>query len=323
MKNLIFCCDGTANALAHRRFPEDDERMPQRRHHTNVAHLYQRLPKHLPHQIARYQPGVGTYQLAKTQRTGRLGLWRGKLFGHGLIANIENGYHFLMQHYEPGDAVFLFGFSRGAYAVRALSGMLQHCGLLLQAHAELVPEATRLYHRKGAKAACLAFRNQYSQPCPVRFMGIWDTVSSLGFFYQHRHFFDARLSPIVMQGTHALAIDEQRPKFEPELWDETRVQPQQTVQQMWFRGSHADVGGGYDDRGLAEISLGWMQQQAAQAGLILDPDAQPTQPPNPNGTIHEPWNSLQGRVLRLLFGGLKPRQVGELQHPSVAERGRP
>lgn len=320
MKNLVFCCDGTANALEHHRYPHDDERIMPRRLHSNVAHFYQRLPKDVAHQIARYQPGVGTYQLAKTQRTGRLGLWRGKLFGHGLIANIENGYHFLMQHYEPGDAVFLLGFSRGAYAVRALSGMVQHCGLLLPAHAERVPEATRLYHREGAKVACQTFRKHYSQPCPIRFLGVWDTVSALGLWYQRRHFFDARLSPIVAQGAHALAIDEQRPKFEPELWDVARVLPQQSVQQMWFRGAHADVGGGYADRGLAELSLEWMQQEAAQAGLILDLKAQPTQPGNPNGTIHQPWNTLQGRLLRIMFGGLKPRQVGPLQHPSVAQR---
>ena len=324
MKNLIFCCDGTANALQHKRFPQDDEPMQPRRQNTNVAHLYQRLPKASPQQIARYQPGVGTYELAKTQRTGRLGLWRGKLFGHGLVANIENGYHFLLKHYEPGDRVFLFGFSRGAYAVRALSGMLQHCGLLLKEHADRVPEATRLYHRQGAEAACLAFRNRYSQPCPIAFLGVWDTVSSLGLWYRRRHFFDARMSPIVQVGVHALALDEQRPKFEPELWDEHRSLPEQSVQQVWFHGSHGDVGGGYADRGLAEISLLWMQQQAEAAGLILDSAATPSQSPNPSGRIHTPWNSLQGRILRVLFGGLRPRVPGEdaVMHASVGERAK-
>ncbi|MDZ7809356.1 MAG: DUF2235 domain-containing protein [Arhodomonas sp.] len=115
-RNLVFCCDGTANEYGTV--------------NTNVVHLYRRLANHPDTQINCYEPGVGTFSPLGVMDGGKVGIVLGKLFGHGLTENIENGYRFLMRHYREGDRVFLFGFSRGAYAVRALSGMLEKCGLL-------------------------------------------------------------------------------------------------------------------------------------------------------------------------------------------------
>lgn len=305
-RNLVFCCDGTANEYGTV--------------NTNVVHLYKRLAGE--GQIACYEPGVGTFSPLGLSDGGRTGRVLGKLFGHGLTENIENGYRFLMKHYQPGDRVFLFGFSRGAYAVRALSGMLCKCGLLHPEQENLVRYATRLYNRQGNDEAARGFAETYGRPCPVHFIGVWDTVKSLGYFYTKRRFFNARLGRDVTHGVHALSIDERRPKFEPLPWDEQAAQPHQQVEQVWFPGAHADVGGGYADRSLAEISLQWMIERARTAGLRIHDDIEPPQPPDPAGPIHEPWNTPTGRLLRIAFLGTRPRAIpeGAAVHTSTEQR---
>ena len=309
-RNLVFCCDGTANEYGTV--------------NTNVVHLYKRLDNHPDQQISRYEPGVGTFSPIGLSDSGRAGILLGKLFGHGLTENIENGYRFLMHHYRTGDRVYLFGFSRGAYAVRALAGMLQKCGLLRAEQTNLVRYATRLYTGKDNDAEAAGFAATYGRPCPVHCIGIWDTVKSLGYLYANRRFFNARLGPHVTHGYHALAIDERRPKFEPLLWNEALAEPHQTIEQVWFAGAHADVGGGYEDRGLAEISLQWMIDRAAAAGLHIRPDAEPPQPPDPTGVLHEPWNRWSGRALRVAHLGDRPRSIpdGARVHQSVRQRRR-
>ncbi|KPV39044.1 hypothetical protein AN478_12040 [Thiohalorhabdus denitrificans] len=307
-RNLVFCCDGTAN---------EDGTV-----NTNVVHLYQRLADDPGAQISCYEPGVGTFSPLGIMDGGKVGMALGKLFGHGLTENIENGYRFLMRHYHEGDRVFLFGFSRGAYAVRALSGMLAKVGLLYAEQDNLVRYATRLYNRKGNDEEASGFARTYGRPCPVHLIGVWDTVASLGYLYRNRRFFNAKLSREVTHGYHALAIDERRPKFGHLPWDEARVEPHQTVEQVWFPGAHADVGGGYKERGLAEISLQWLTERARAAGLRLREDVEPPQPPDPAGTLHEPWNTWTGWALKIAYLGEQPREISEgaLVHGSVAAR---
>lgn len=306
-RNIVYCCDGTANQKGEV--------------NTNVVHLSRRIPKH-DHQVTAYEPGVGTFSPLGLPRENIIGTTLGKLFGYGLTANIENGYRFLMQHYREGDRVFLFGFSRGAYAVRALSGMLAQCGLLHPGQEGRVREATRLYTRQDNPEATADFARRHSRPCPVHFIGAWDTVGSLGYLYRNRRFFDTKLSSEVTHAAHALAIDERRPKFEPLLWDETRAEPHQTLKQLWFPGAHADVGGGYEQRQLAEIALQWMLERARAAGLDVPDDHQPDVPPDPTGPIHDPWNTWTGRILRVLYLGDRPREVppGAPVHPAVRQR---
>jgi len=307
-RNLVFCCDGTANEYGTV--------------NTNVVHLYRRLANHPDTQINCYEPGVGTFSPLGIMDGGKVGIVLGKLFGHGLTENIENGYRFLMRHYREGDRVFLFGFSRGAYAVRALSGMLEKCGLLHPEQDNLVRYATRLYNRKGNDAEARGFAETYARPCPVHLIGAWDTVASLGYIYRNRRFFNAKMSRDVTHGYQALAIDERRPRYEPLPWNESRVEAHQTVEQVWFPGAHADVGGGYEERGLPETSLQWMIDRARGAGLQLRDDIEPPQAPDPAGTMHEPWQSWQGRLLKLVFLGESPREIPDdaRLHQSVAER---
>ncbi len=223
-RNIIFCRDGTPNQKS--------------KINNNVVHLLRRIPTHgssprepksaesicrQHQQILAHEPGVGTFSLLDFGRENVIGTTLGKLFGHGRTANIENGYRFLMQRYRPGDRVYLLGFSRGAYAVRALSDMLHKCGLLHPGQEHRIREALCLYTRQHDEQQAAANRRQHTRPCPVHFIGVWDTVGSLGHLYRNRRFFHNRLSPEVAHARHAPAIDESRPKFEALLWDETRA----------------------------------------------------------------------------------------------------
>lgn len=307
-RNLVFCCDGTANEYGTV--------------NTNVVHLYKRLADDPDAQISCYEPGVGTFSPLGIMRGGKVGMVLGKLFGHGLTENIENGYRFLMRHYREGDRVFLFGFSRGAYAVRALAGMLAKCGLLYPEQTNLVRYATRLYNKWDNDEEAAGFARTYGRPCPIHLVGVWDTVSSLGYLYRNRRFFDAKLTSTVTHGYHALAIDERRPKFGHLPWDEERVEAHQNVEQVWFPGAHADVGGGYPERGLSEISLQWLTERARAAGLRLREEVEPPQPPDSAATLHEPWNTWSGRALRVAYLGQQLRKIpeGALVHGSASAR---
>jgi len=273
-RNLVFCCDGTGNTAA----------APA----SNVVHLHRRLRDAPATQVSRYEPGVGTFSVLTPWRGGPVGRALGLLFGYGLSRNIENGHRFLIEHYREGDRIFLFGFSRGAYAVRALAERLE----------------------------------AGDRPCPVHFLGAWDTVASLGYLVRQRRAFPDRPSPGVNHVRHALAIDERRPKFEPLPWAKTPLEDHQSREEVWFPGAHADVGGGYPERGLAEGALQWMLDQARAAGLHLREDWQPPQPPDPAGRLHQPWNTWQGRALKGLFGGPAPRAIpeGAAIHASALQR---
>lgn len=305
MTTHVVCMDGTANGPGS---------VP-----TNVLRFYRRLVQD-DAQRALYEPGVGTFSPLSSGRGTRAGRTLGSLFGHGLTENLENGYRFLMRRRQPGDAVALFGFSRGAFAVRALSGLIQRCGLLRPELDGMVTEALRVYQLgddADARAEQDAFREAFARPCPIDVIGVWDTVKSLGTVYSARRFFDAALVPCVRAGYHALAIDERRPKFEPLPWE-----PDQRVRQVWFPGAHADVGGGYEDRALAEGALQWMMDRAAAHGVRFVDDPDVPQPANPLGRRHDSAASWSGRALRATHLGSRPRTVpaGAWVHESAVLR---
>jgi uncharacterized protein (DUF2235 family) len=191
---------------------------------------------------------------------------------------IQSLYRWLVFNWSPGDEIFLFGFSRGAYAVRCLAGMLRNAWLLHKRHEAMVPQAYHVYRTVWGPDAdnALNFRAGVAREVRVRFLGAWDTVGERGIplalfpgFDGERHVFhDTRLSRIVDHACHALAIDERRAALPPAPWhtrsDRTRTE------QAWFAGSHADLGGGLREGGLAQLSLRWMVEQAAQAGLELE-----------------------------------------------------
>ena len=204
----------------------------------------------------------------------------GGAFGHGLEDNVYEAYRFLVGNYEPGDELFLFGFSRGAFTARSLAGMIRKCGILERQHVRRYPAAIALYRddQHPDSPAARTFRRAHAvggdATLPIRFIGVWDTVGALGIplrglrgLTRHKYqFHDTELSGSVAQACHALAIDERRAPFEPTLWA-YRPKPGQTVEQVWFAGVHSDVGGGYPDTGLADITLEWMIDRAQGAGL--------------------------------------------------------
>lgn len=319
MKRLIICCDGTWNAADQQ---HDGELCP-----TNVVRLANQIAKRdgpVP-QIVFYDQGVGTGNV--------LDRVIGGAFGHGLKDNIFDAYRFLIANFEPGDEIFLFGFSRGAFTARSIAGMIRKCGILDRMHARSYPDALRLYcdaFVHPSDAVAVAFRRQYSccgdDPIPIRCVGVWDTVGALGIPFgvlrtlMHRKylFHDTELSGIVQFAFHALAIDEHRGPFEPTLWLDM-PKPFQIVSQTWFVGAHSDIGGGYKERELSDISLEWMISNAEMAGLVFDKRlAIQPQPNQMAGFVH---NSRKGvyRIMKRIN-----RRIGtdysQKIHPSVIAR---
>lgn len=264
-RNLILCLDGTGN-----QFKEDN---------SNIVKLFRVVDRSAATegavvQRAYYDGGVGTMPaphlatpLAKKVSSG-LGL----AFGRGLRRDVEQAYSFLMQEYEPGDQIFLFGFSRGAYTARVLAGFIHRCGLLEPGCQNLIPYATRLFRRRLPDFEVLGrFKSVYSRSCPIRFLGLWDSVSAYGWVTDPIFMPNTSNNPSVRTVRHALAIDERRAFFRALHWGGDP----DDVTEVWFSGVHSDVGGGYpeEESGLAKISLEWMIGEAKQAGLRVDPVA--------------------------------------------------
>ncbi len=205
--------------------------------------------------------------------------------GRGINRQIRRAYGFLASRYRPGDRIFLLGFSRGGYAVRSLAGVIDRVGLLradaateraireVYRHYQLAPDAP--VARRFAELHCHA-------EAPVEMVGVWDTVKALGIRFpllwmlsEPRHsFHDHRLGRTVRHGFQALALDETRAVYAPVLWAcSERMAPGQVVEQVWFRGTHGDIGGhlsGFEDaRPLANIPLVWMLEKAEECGLAL------------------------------------------------------
>ncbi|AHH17199.1 hypothetical protein NONO_c24030 [Nocardia nova SH22a] len=211
----------------------------------------------------------------------------GGAFGLGLDANLSTMYWQLALNWEPGDEIYVFGFSRGAYTARSLVGMINRLGLLTaDAMAERAyPQAQRIYRQRKQdpdgpdRPEWVEFREQHCvYPVPITFVGVFDTVGALGvplLTSRRYRFHDVRLSPNVRYARQALAIDERRRMYAPCLWeitDEPEGGPRggDRVRQVWFEGVHTDIGGGYGDSRLSDITLRWMVDQARTAGLSFD-----------------------------------------------------
>lgn len=276
MKRLVVCCDGTWNT------PDQKDRGVQRP--SNVVKLARWVLPQGPDgtvQSCYYDRGVGTGDFVDRLFGGA--------FGVGLSHNVREAYAFLSQHHEPGDEVYLFGFSRGAYTVRRTVGMLRKCGLAPRADKATLKEAFALYERRESRAeggadsrAALAFRGKHgAQRVPVRFLGVWDTVGShgiagvlgqLGSVMSRARFHDRILSSDVEHACHAVAIDECRRLFQPTLFQQSRTGAGRghVLEQTWFAGAHSNVGGGYENTGLSDLALHWMAAKAEARGLALD-----------------------------------------------------
>lgn len=280
MKRLVICCDGTWQRLYAGAL-------------TNVAltarAVSQRDAKGNP-QIVYYSAGVGA-------SLSGVSLWQG-MTGGDLDDNLLDAWLFLNLNYEPGDEIYLFGFSRGAYTVRSLAGILRKIGVLRRAHVDKARAALDIYRQRelGAddpevdrfrRAHCIAWPSiamAFSEPpvdLRIRYLGVWDTVGSLGIprvlpisigLNKRYEFHDTALSRSVEYARHAVAIDERRAPFKPTLWSNvdkfnTPGAPPKVIQQ-WFPGDHGGVGGGAA-RGLSNCALLWVLEGAEQAGLSI------------------------------------------------------
>ncbi|MFF0159919.1 DUF2235 domain-containing protein [Streptomyces sp. NPDC005263] len=269
-KRLVICCDGTWN-LADQ---------PSKTNVAKVALAVRRRSAVGTEQRVYYHDGVGT------RRFERL---RGGAFGVGLSRNVTDAYRFLVENYEVGDALYLFGFSRGAFTARSLAGLVRNSGILRRENAGRLEQAWTLYRDRTEKptgTASTLFRRAYSYETEIRFVGVWDTVGALGIpapgprwmqpavnlVNRRWAFHDTQLSTWVNGAFHALAIDEQRTAFRPTLWQQRpgAEEQGQELKQAWFTGVHCDVGGGYPETGLSDLTLLWMIQQALRYGLEFD-----------------------------------------------------
>jgi uncharacterized protein (DUF2235 family) len=261
-KNVVLCCDGTSNQYGTR--------------NTNVVHLFRMLVQGPEVQVAYYHPGLGTMGApgAWTRSAKWFSRLLGLAFGRGLSDDLRDAYVFLMQNYEAGDQIFLFGFSRGAYTVRALAGMLHMFGLIRRGNEPLVPYAIRMLTKLDDHAFEVAtdFKETFSLQCKPYFVGVWDTVSSVGWFRNPLKIPYSANNPDIEIGRHAVAIDERRAFFRPNLWrpfEPPRPSGPKDLKEVWFPGVHCDIGGGYVEResGLSKITLEWMLREAADKGL--------------------------------------------------------
>ncbi|KAE8258100.1 hypothetical protein A4X13_0g1919 [Tilletia indica] len=283
-------------------------------YYSNIALMAQALEPHdkkgVP-QFTYYQEGLGT----------SAGLFR-KLFagatGHGLLDNLVAAYSFLVDNYTKGDEIFLFGFSRGAYTARALSGLIDYAGILKKSKSGFLNPILAAYTRRSIRdpESCrhsAEILHKYTkhwpgleaterernfvrsekpsltpedeirlhwtipksqkrvQPVPIKVIGVFDTVGALGipgafdvpWVHQQYEFFDTALSGNVQYAYHVLALNEDRADFRPALWTvrADELQPHQVVKQVWFKGSHPDVGGGFYEHGLSDVTLAWMVAQ--------------------------------------------------------------
>jgi uncharacterized protein (DUF2235 family) len=296
-KRIVLCFDGTwANETGDVRGEKSV---------SNVVRLYQSIygeeigarvqsaagPKTGVAQLKWYDSGVGTVEQTRLDQV------LSGLTGEGLSKNVLQGYQALVARYDPGDQLYLFGFSRGAYTARSLSGFISSFGILTRDHAAAAEKAYEAYRmaRGGEEKAEADLQEFLALPrqtdLEITVLGVWETVGALGIpgefftgfdkrFYQ---FHDTNLSAAVKNAFHAIAIDEHRKMYCPALWTK-KASPDQHVEQVWFAGAHSDVGGGtrYDDGGelkpnpISDVSLQWMQEKARElGGLELDPSRIP------------------------------------------------
>lgn len=302
-KRLIVCCDGTWN------FADQ----PSRTNVTKVA-LAVCPQDGDTEQRVYYHSGVGT------RRRERL---RGGAFGAGLSRNVLDAYRFLVDNYEPGDELYLFGFSRGAFTARSLSGLVRNSGILRRECVDRVKEAWALYRSRTEKptgTASTLFRRTYAHETEIRFIGVWDTVGALGIpvsgprwlaagvnlVNRRWAFHDTTLSSWVKGAFHALAIDEQRAPFRPTLWHQQPGTADQVLEQVWFTGVHCDIGGGYDETALSDIALLWMVARAKEYGLKFDDTTLSAAGP----LVAAPAESLEFRVVPDAMGELHDSRTG-------------
>jgi uncharacterized protein (DUF2235 family) len=266
-----------------------------------------------------YLAGIGTSGTVKHQ------VLEGAT-GTGTSERIRDAYRFLAERYQPGDRIFGFGFSRGAFAIRSLAGFIDLAGLSMEPRALKEEEILELY--EAYMDATPIDKSLYgTADTAIDFLGVWDTVGALAFGRTLGNFH--RISPPnVKRVAHALALDEERERFEPAFW-ELSANAETQVDEVWFSGCHTNIGGGYVDPNLSNIALFWMLQSARDAGLPLDSRGIPGfDVTNPRAIQRDSYKEfyegmgLIGKIAVSFDLKKEPRTIraGQRIHQSVIER---
>lgn len=303
-KNIVLCSDGTGNKGGYG-------------NDSNVYKIYQAIDIHhsTTQQISFYDNGVGTKEDGSAVKDNKFWVALSGAFGFGFNGKVRDLYEFLARHYNPGDQIFIFGFSRGAATVRAFTGFLHTCGLIdktqvasEKAFQTCINQALKAYEKRHSNPeqakdfkAHYAIKDNNAAPdgnIKIHFIGVWDTVSALGFpdgtwkttdlffscldkmaksleLWSDKHwphqYYDYKLNDSILYACQALAIDDERKTFHPKVWNESQRKPG-SVEQVWFAGAHSNVGGGYPRSGLSNVALQWMMTKARAKGLVLITD---------------------------------------------------
>ena len=339
MPNIVICLDGTGNEVKAKAV-------------TNVFKISEVIDLTDPtSQLLYYGPGVGTlpapgawtrFARVISKNIGGLGL------GHGMRHDIEQAYTYLMNTWQPGDKVFVFGFSRGAYTARALCGMLYRVGLLRPGSDNLVPYAVRVYARHPGRDSNLAAPEGWDRmdrfaeglsrrrdgdrlSFPVHFLGLFDTVKGTGIIGRDISWPYTNQLPNVEVVRHAVSIDETRRPFRESLVPVPQDADAPQVTEAWFAGVHSDVGGGFaDDPELGDISMRWMLDGATAVGLRVRPqrfrnrytlnEKDASVPIHRNGRL---WALAGNRRRRIpegarIHGSVQTRIAAEDYHPKLS-----
>lgn len=312
-RNLIVSCDGTWNSP-----DQEDNGIAAPTNVVKIHNALAPLDQSGEQQLAYYHPGVGT--------EGIFDKITGGAFGTGLSEHLMSAYRWLAQTYKPGDRIFLFGFSRGAFTARSLGGMLG-LGLL---------DLTGIDSKESWKRVEKAYSNYRDKPeqrnpewasgqdwaldatVKIHFLGVWDTVGALGIpddlellnildRKSRWAFHDTELGAHIVTARHAIAIDEKRSSFTVTRWSE--VPDGVDAVEKWFPGVHCDVGGGYAETDLSDGALRWMMEAAEASGLQVRSRVQEHIHPNALGVIH---NSFKGAFAKLRS---RPRNIPNFAQP--------
>jgi uncharacterized protein (DUF2235 family) len=329
VKRIAVFCDGTWN--------RSDADYP-----TNVMRLARSIHRETDDGVTQqvvYVAGVGSGR-GSTSLCQAFDRLVGGVFGSGLTSNIEEAYWHLSFNYKPGDEIYIFGYSRGAFTARSLAGLIRSCGIPPEDQLSRIPEAIRSYQARGAEnhpdaPNSLNFRSEFSPTVAtserdvdsrksacyllrIRYLGVWDTVGSLGVpnqlfiskYLNRRHeFHNHALSSSVNSARHAVAVDERRKNFLPTLWDNLDDLNNRTgnqsprYRQEWFPGEHGSIGGGGDIREISDLTLDWISNGAREQGLVMDEAVlrEMTNQGNPLGNIKPSSEkpTLRSRVMSL------------------------
>ncbi|GGG05670.1 hypothetical protein GCM10007304_19760 [Rhodococcoides trifolii] len=368
-KNLVICLDGTSNEIrAHG--------------NTNVVRILQALsennmadhspdcpftdtdhyetdpcPRYRPQQFLYYDPGVGTFSSPSVWTP--FGRWvsrmAGQAFGLGMKTNLTEAYTFLMNNWNPGDRIYIFGFSRGAFTARALAGLLHVIGIPRRSSENLVQYAINAYARRTEKwgpddydsaenfrrtvcrvavsdpaerVAARAGESQTSKfSVPVEYLGLWDTVSAPGIFRREMLFPCADSLENVRHGRHAVSLHERRLPFQPRTVvprpnATTPYAANPDIEESWFAGIHSDIGGSKPrNTGLGNITLMWVLAGAVGRHIVLRQRAEDRGlPVLDRAMANEPCNA-NSRIWRLAGSRTRRPQVGiDRLHASVRDR---